>query len=272
MHESAAGTPTDRPDDSTDSSVLDLALRLWPQVRDHGTVADPADLDRLLATLGQPGAPGYRDGIRDTFACFGPGEVATLTFPTGEVAASDAAARFCAHVLVARVLVGAGLVIDERVARAMAMTYALSWTRRTGEHFGLTALEIAAVLWLVALDPDTSTDRPFAIDWSADCFNDESQWDPNYRLFSHYDIRERALDWAVWVSHDPERLTGTSVWTVIEPLLRMVDDDRAGLAMAQLRNAPDRAAAAPAAAMLERNRIANLLRAAQEGSPGLAAE
>jgi hypothetical protein len=52
------------------SKVLDLALRLWPQVRDRGQVDDPADLDLLLATQGQPGAFGYEGGVRGTFAAF----------------------------------------------------------------------------------------------------------------------------------------------------------------------------------------------------------
>lgn len=42
---------------NTPSPVLELAIRLWPQVRDRGAVDDPSDLDTLLASQGQPGAP-----------------------------------------------------------------------------------------------------------------------------------------------------------------------------------------------------------------------
>ncbi|MDO9445217.1 MAG: hypothetical protein Q7K37_07860, partial [Dehalococcoidia bacterium] len=72
----------------THSDVLTLALRLWPSVRDTGQVADAGDLDRLLAAQGQPGALGYDQGVRGTFACFAPDEEATLTMPTGERAVS----------------------------------------------------------------------------------------------------------------------------------------------------------------------------------------
>lgn len=241
--------------------MVALALRLWPDVRTRGAVDDPSDLDRLLATLGRPGAPGYPDGIRYTFGCFPPEEVASVLLPGGERAATDEAARFIGHVLVTRVLLGSGLAIDERVAGAMAMTSALSWTRRTGEHYGRTPLEMAVALWPVVLDPDADSDRPVSIDWGAACFRDARLWDPDYRLFSHYDIRERALDWALWAAHDPARLAGVSVWTVIEPLLRLVEDDRAALAASRLAELAPHDPAAPAAALLERNRVATLYRA-----------
>lgn len=244
----------------SDSPILDLVWQLWPQLRDRGTVDDPADLDRLLVTAGRPGAPGYDCGVRRSFECFPPDREATFVLPTGERPASDEAARFIGHVLVTRSLLAAGLAIDERVSGAMSVAYALTWARRTGEHYGRTPLELASSLWLMALDPDHLSDRPLPIDWSARCFEDESQWDPQYRLFSHYDVHDRAMDWVQWLSHDPARRGDTSVWTIVEPLLRLRQDSRADLALGRFAEAEDSGALAPAAAMMERGRIAGLLR------------
>jgi hypothetical protein len=241
------------------TELFDLALRLWPQVRDHGTVQDPADLDRLLDTQGQPGAPGFERGLRHTFACFLPREPAEAVLPTGERAVDDPTARFIGHLLVTRTLLGAGLAVDERVTDALAESHALSWIAAGGSY--RSPLALALSLWLVVLDPLSGSDRPLPIDWSADVYNDVAIWDPEQRLFSHYDIREQALDWAVYVSYDGARHAGVSRWTIIEPLLRIEREDRARLALAQLSAADDSGARAPAAAMLERNRIAGLLRA-----------
>lgn len=243
--------------------TLNLALRLWSDLRDHGTVDDPADLDRLLASLGQPGAPGYDCGLRRTFACFAPDEDASdFALPTGERPPDGAAGRFIAHVLVTRSLLAAGLAIDPRVNGAMCEAYALSWTAAGGAGYYQTPLALALSLWLPALDPDAQSDRPLPLDWSAACFDDEQRWDPDYRLFSHYDIRDRALDWAIYVGSRPGRHRGVSVWTIVEPLLRMQQDGRARLALAQFAEAADEPedAPPPAVAMLERNRIAELLR------------
>jgi hypothetical protein len=52
------------------------------------------------------------------------------------------------------------------------------------------------------------------------------------------------------------------VWTVVEPLLRMENDWRTAQTLGQLSEvAGSGSEQAPAAAMLERNRVANLLRA-----------
>ena len=65
------------------------------------------------------------------------------------------------------------------------------------------------------------------------------------------------------MSADAARRGGVSIWTIAEPLLRLRDDNRARLALAQLDDAGDAGApAASAASMLERNRVALLLRAA----------
>lgn len=253
---------TEQPPESPPApeAPLTIAQRLWPQVRDRGTVNDPEDLDRLLATLGQPGAPGVTEGVTTTFACFAPDEVATLVLPTGERPAGDEAARFMGHVLLTRTLLAAGLGIDRRVSEALASACGLSWARRVGGHYGRTPLEMAIALWLPALDPDGASDRPLPIDWSPPLYTDEDLWDPGYRLFSHYDIRERALDWAVWVAFDGDRRSGVSLWTIVEPLLRLTDDGRARYVLAQLGATEDIGEPAPAAAMLERHRIATLLR------------
>src|SRR3954471_3685732 len=103
----------------SDSELVDLALRLWPSVRDRGVVDDATDLDRLIDAQGLPGAPGVERGLQYTFACFAPDTAAPFTLPTGERIEDDATVRFVAHLLVTRTLLGAGLAVDERVAGAL---------------------------------------------------------------------------------------------------------------------------------------------------------
>ena len=245
------------------SPILDLAIRLWPQVRDRGAVDDPNDLDALLAAQGRPGAPGAEHGVRHTFACFPPGgaagEEATFVLPTGERPRDDADARLIAHLLVTRVLLGAGLSVDRRVQGAMGDAYAMTWAVRGG--YDASPLALATSMWLAALDPQQSSDRPLTIDWSPALYQDAERWDLDYRLFSHYDIRERMMDWVSYASVAPSRHPGCSIWTLAEPLMR-IPDQRAQIALGQLAEAADEAEEAPpAAAMLDRARIAALLRA-----------
>lgn len=245
----------------TTSTTLDLALRLWPQVRDSGTVDDPSLLDSLLATQGQPGAPGYEGGVRGTFACFPPDGPATFTLPSGEQPRDDRDARLIAHILVTRVLLGAGLHVDRRVQRAMADTYAVTWTVRGA--LDASPLALANSLWLIALDPLQVSDQPLAIDWTPTAYQDAERWEMDYRLFSHYDIHQRALDWVAYASAAPGRHPGCSVWTVVEPLLR-IDDQRAQIALGQFATLAARGedeAPVAAAAMLDRARVEALLRA-----------
>ena len=243
----------------TDHDALSLALELWPDARDRGAVADPTSLDTLLATLGQPGALGYDCGLRTTFACFAPDEEATLTLPSGEQTTSDAEARFIGHVLITRTLLAAGLHIDQRVVGGMGAAYALSWTALGGRYVQ-TPLALATTLWLIALDLLSLSDRPIPIDWSADGFEDPDRWDLDYRLFSHYDIRERAIDWAVYVAGAADRREGCSIYSIVEPLLRMDEDNRVGLALSAYVQTEDAAAeSVPAAAMLDRGRVAAML-------------
>ena len=258
----------------SDSPVLDAALRLWPDARDRGAVDDPDDLDALLDAFGQPGAVGHGCGLTTTFACFPPGAEASVTLPTGEASASDEEARLIGHIAVTRTLMAAGLGVDARVAQAMAAAHALTWTTEGGGHHHTTPLVLAAALWLVALDPLAGDDRPLPIDWSPQCF-ERDWWDADYRLFSHYDVRERALDWAARVAREPARHPGCSGWTIAEPLLRLGADSRAAIALPMLASGAEAAAdAAPvrAAASLERGRIAALvhahLRAAEAGGQG----
>lgn len=241
------------------SDVLTLTQRLWPQVRDHGTVDDASALDTLLATLGQPGAPGFEGGEMHTFAAFLPSEdAADFALPSGERPRDDADGRLIAHMLVARTLLGAGLHVDRRVQEAMGAAYAQTWCVRGAAT--ASPLALATSLWLVALDPLRKSDRPIPIDWSPALYQDPERWDTEYRLFSHYDIRERALDWVVYASVDPARHEGVSIWTIVEPLLRL-EDDRAYSALAGFAEASDTAAEATgAAAMLERGRVEGLLR------------
>lgn len=242
--------------------TLDLALRLWPGVRDGRPVEDPADLDALLATQGQPGAPGHDCGLTETFACFEPGDAAALVLPSGEPSATDEEARLLGHLLVTRTLIAAGLALDDRVVRAMSAAYALSWTTEGGAPYHTTPLVLAVSLWCVMLDPLSDSDRPLPIGWSAACF-ERDWWDPDYRLFSHYDVRERALDWAAYVARDPARHPGCVGWTIAEPLLRSSADSRVGLALPQLAAGAEgrstEGAPLPAAASLERGRIALLV-------------
>ena len=251
----------------SDSELVDLALRLWPSVRDRGTVDDPSDLDRLIDAQGLRGAPGVERGLQCTFACFAPEQAASLTLPTGERIEDDASARFVAHLLVTRTLLGVGLAVDERVVGALTEAHALSWLATGGGNYYQSPAALAVSMWLIALDPLSDSDRPFAVDWAADLFNDVTRWDPDERLFSHYDVRERALDWAAYVSYEAGRLSGVSRWTVMEPLLRMERDARARLALSQLLSADDTGERAPVSAMLERNRIAGLVRAWAAGAP-----
>lgn len=241
------------------SDVLNLAQRLWPQIRDHGTVDDPAALDRLMETLGQPGAPGFEGGELHTFAAFLPSEDASaFALPTGERPRDDADGRLLSHILVTRTLLGAGLHVDRRVQQAMGATYAQTWCVRGG--YTASPLALAGSLWLVALDPLRKSDRPLPIDWTPALYQDPERWDVDYRLFSHYDIRERALDWVVYASVDPARHEGVSIWTIVEPLLRL-EDDRAYTALAGFAEASDTAVeSTSAAAMLERGRVEGLLR------------
>ena len=249
----------------SESSTLNLALQLWPGLRDGLPVGDPGALDTLLAAQGQPGAPGHDCGLATTFACFAPGEAAALTLPSGERSRSDDEARFLGHLLVTRTLVAAGLAIDERVARAAAAAHALSWTTEGGAPYHQTPLALAVSLWLIALDPQASSDNPLPIDWSPGCF-ERDWWDHEYRLFSHYDVRERALDWCAYASIDAARHEGCAGWTIAEPLLRLEADSRARMALPQLTahaavtaTGGNGSEPLPAAAALERGRIALLV-------------
>ena len=241
------------------TDVLALAQRLWPQIRDHGTVDDPSALDTLLATLGQPGAPGFEGGELHTFAAFLPSEDASdFALPTGERPLDDADGRLIGHMLITRTLLGAGLHVDRLVQQAVGATFAQTWCVRGG--YAASPLALATSLWLIALDPLRKSDRPIPIDWSPALYQDPERWDVDYRLFSHYDIRERALDWVVYASVDPARHEGVSMWSIVEPLLRL-EDDRAYTALAGFSEASDVAAESTgAAAMLERGRIEGLLR------------
>ena len=245
-----------------DSPVLGAALRLWPAVRDGQPLADASALDGLLEAQGAPGAPGRDCGLTDAFACFPPGAEASLALPGGEASATDAEARLIGHLAVTRTLLAAGLGLDGRVARALAAAHALTWTTEGGGHHHTTPLALAAALWLVALDPLAGDDRPLPIDWSARCFEDRERWDPGYRLFSHYDVRERALDWAARVARDPARHPGCSGWTIAEPLLRLGGDSRTAIALPLLAAGAEAAPpeAIPAAAAIERGRVAALVR------------
>ena len=241
------------------TDVLALAQRLWPQIRDHGTVDDPSALDTLLATLGQPGAPGFEGGELHTFAAFLPSEDASdFALPTGERPLDDADGRLIGHMLITRTLLGAGLHVDRLVQQAVGATFAQTWCVRGG--YAASPLALATSLWLIALDPLRKSDRPIPIDWSPALYQDPERWDVDYRLFSHYYIRERALDWVVYASVDPARHEGVSMWSIVEPLLRL-EDDRAYTALAGFSEASDVAAESTgAAAMLERGRIEGLLR------------
>ena len=247
----------------SDTPVLDAALRLWPAARDGGAVDDTDELDALLDAFGQPGAPGHDCGVSTTFACFAPDADAALTLPTGEASASDEEARLIGHIAVTRTLMAAGLGVDARVTQAMATAHALTWTTEGGGNYHTTPLALGAALWLVALDPLTGDDRPLPIDWSPGCF-ERDWWDPDYRLFSHYDIRERALDWAARVAREPSRHPGCSGWTIAEPLLRLGGDSRVDIALPMLTTGAESATdggAIRAAASLERGRIAALVQA-----------
>lgn len=246
-----------------DTETIELALRLWPEARDSGYVSDPTTLDILLQTLGNKGALGYECGLRTTFSPSSQSDnLAPILLPTGEKTPTDELnTKLIANILITRTLIAAGLHVDERVIRSMADTYAFCWAPK-GNAVIASPLARACSLWLIALDPSSASDKPLPVSWDAECFNNPEIWDTDYRLISHYDVRERAMDWAVFVSGDTARRDGCSRWTIIEPLLRLKDDSRTRIALSAYAESEDAVEInASAASMLERGRIANLLNA-----------
>ncbi|MEI7926656.1 MAG: hypothetical protein WCI61_10795, partial [Chloroflexota bacterium] len=139
--------------------------------------------------------------------------------------------------------------------------------RAVGGAYDASPLALGASIWLAALDPQQSSDRPLPIDWAPAFYQDAERWDVDYRLFSHYDIRERILDWISFASVAPSRHPGVSVWTLAEPLMR-IPDGRSQTVLAVFAEASDETETPiPAAAMLDRARVAGLLRA-YVASPG----
>ena len=235
---------------------VDLALEIWPGLRDGNNLEDLSDLDILLESQGIPTAYGSSEGISATFGGFTESVSQAVTLPTGETTSSLEEAQLLCHMVVTRTLMSAGLVVDRRVQEAMGQAYANTWCVKG--DYTTTPLVLSASLWLVALDPQNHSDTPLPIDWTAPIYENSLVWDTEYRLFSHYDIKERALDWAVHVSHDNERHQGCSRWNIIEPLLR-IEDERAGLAVTNFLNQLEEDTENISARyIIERSRIAKL--------------
>ena len=246
-----------------DKEIIELTLQLWPEARDSGHVSDPTMLDILLQTLGTKGALGYECGLRTTFSPLSQNDnLTTILLPTGEQTSTDElSTKIIANILITRTLLAAGLHVDERIIRSMADTYAFCWATK-GDAIVVSPLARACSLWLIALDPSSASDKPLPVSWDAECFNNPQIWDTDYRLISHYDVRERAMDWVVFASGNAARRDGCSRWTIIEPLLRLKDDSRTRIALSAYAESEDAVETnASAALMLERGRISNLLNA-----------
>ena len=246
-----------------DKETIELALQLWPEARDVGYVSDPTMLDILLQTLGTKCALGYECGLRTTFSPSSQSNnLPHIMLPTGEKTSTDELnTRLIANIIITRTLLAAGLHVDERITSSMADTYAFCWAPKDNA-IAVSPLARACSLWLIALDPASASDKPLPVSWNAECFNNPRIWDTDYRLISHYDVRERAMDWVVFVSGSPVRRDGCSRWTIIEPLLRLKDDSRTRIALSAYAESQDAVETnASAASMLERGRIANLLNA-----------
>src|SRR5262249_41857486 len=99
--------------------------------------------------------------------------------------------RLLAHIIVTRTLLGAGLGVDRRVQAAQGDAIAQTWGVRG--DYDASPLVLATSMWLVALDEQQASDRPLAIDWTPEFYQDAGRWDRESRLMSHYDVRERVL-------------------------------------------------------------------------------
>ena len=231
----------------------------WNQLRDTGSLNDTSILDILLSRIGMEGSPGYDCGIRSTFSVFPPNIDAELILPTGEKSESDEDARFIAHILALRLFLGAGLGFESRIVDAIANTYGLSWTKKIGGNYECSKVALANSIWLIALDPKPESDIPLDIDWSLPCFQNEHLWDKNYNLFSRYDIKERMLDWLVYMSADEKKLVEISIFSFLEPIIRMKYDSRVKMILSKFSKFEDYHHSNSAVILMEKKRILNLL-------------
>ncbi len=241
---------------SEQRNPIDIALEIWPVLRNGNNLEDLSHLDILLESRGISTAYGRTEGISATFGGFVEPVYSSITLPTGETTSSLEEAKLLCHIIVTRTLMSAGLDVDRRVQEAMGQAYANTWCVRG--DYNTTPLVLGTSLWLIALDSQNHSDTPLPIDWNASMYENSMIWDTEYRLFSHYDIKERALDWAVHVSHENERHRGCSRWNIIEPLLR-IEDERAELAVANFLNQlEENTENLSAKYIMERSRIAKL--------------
>lgn len=238
-------------------TIIEKVFDTWPSIRDGQVISDISVLDYLLSLLGKKNAFGIAQGLNNTFSGFTDEDDQNIVLPSGESTRTPDEARLLAHILITRLLVGAGLDVDRRIQSALGDAYANTWCVK-GEY-RTTPLVLAHSLWLIALDSQNHSDVPLVINWEPTYYQNAKVWDLNYRLFSHYDVKERALDWAVHVSHSSDRYAGCSRWNIIEPLIR-INDERAHLAIKQLSESTDpEVQGIGAAEILERSRISRLL-------------
>lgn len=238
-------------------TTIEIVLDTWPSIRDGQVSNDISLLDQLLSLFGEKNAFGVEQGIDSTFSGFADEDNQRIVLPSGEFTSTPNEAKLLAHILITRLLVAAGLHVDRRVQGALGDAYANTWCVK-GEYI-TTPLVLAHSLWLIALDPQNHSDIPLAINWDPTYYQNSGAWNLGYRLFSHYDVKERALDWAVHVSQSPDRYVGCSRWNIVEPLIR-INDERAHLAIKQLSDTVDKEIEGIGAAeILERSRIFGLL-------------
>ena len=231
----------------------------WTEVRDTGSLSDLGILDQLLQRIGKDGAPGYECGIFDTFSIFDKNEDAKIFLSTGEETSSDTEARFIGNLLAIRLFLAAGFMFDAKIISALASTYGLSWTKKIGGNYGHSSLSLAISLWLIALDPKPESDEPFNINWELQCFQNNVFWDLDYNLFSHYDIKERMLDWCIYAINNEDTIRDISIFTILEPLLHLQNDSRAKIVIDKFSDLNDHYASKNASTLIEKKRIADLV-------------
>tara|TARA_Y100001970_G_scaffold89710_1_gene113078 strand:+ start:9313 stop:10062 length:750 start_codon:yes stop_codon:yes gene_type:complete len=240
-------------------ALIDSMQSAWAEVRDSGSLTNVGILDELLERIGKEGAPGYECGVINTFSVFSPDEDAKIILVTGEETSSDAEARFIGNLLAIRLFLAAGFIFDAKIISALSSTYGLSWTKKIGGNYGHSSLSLATSLWLIALDPKPESDEPFNIDWDLQCFNNDELWDLDYNLFSHYDIKERMLDWCIYAINNDDIIQDISIFTILEPLLHLQNDSRAKIVIDKFSDLNDHHESKSASAMVEKKRISDLV-------------
>lgn len=81
----------------------------------------------------------------------------------------------------------------------------------------------------------------------------------DYNLFSHYDIKERMLDWCIYAINNDDIIQDISIFTILEPLLHLQNDSRAKIVIDKFSDLNDHHESKSASAMIEKKRISDLV-------------